>query len=147
MNISTVSEKTDLSTDTLRYYEKVGLIPPVNRTLSGLRDYGEADLQWIEYIKCMRSAGISIEQLVKYVELFQGGDKTIEARKAILREQRETLAAKIAELQQTLAMLDYKIGAFDSRILEVEHALTQMQPIVEAPRGHITAVYEDLNHD
>ena len=75
--------------DTLRYYERVGLIPPVNRNESGIRDYNELDLRRVDFIKCMRSAGLPIEVLIEYVALVQKGDKTIEARKEILIEQRE----------------------------------------------------------
>ena len=57
MTITEVSEKFDLSPDTLRYYERIGLIPPVPRTSGGLRDYREGDLRWVEFIKCMRNAG------------------------------------------------------------------------------------------
>jgi DNA-binding transcriptional MerR regulator len=73
VTIAEVAAKFDLSADTLRYYERVGLIPPVARTSSGLRDYREGDLRWVEFIKCMRSAGVSIEALVEYVALFRRG--------------------------------------------------------------------------
>lgn len=126
MHISAVSEQLDIPPDTLRYYERVGLIPPINRTPSGLRDYSEADVSWIRYIKCMRSAGMTIEQLVKYVQLIHGGDETIEARKALLREQRAILVGRIAELQQTLSILDYKIGFYESGILPAEQVLTDV---------------------
>ena len=112
MMISEVSKKYNISPDTLRYYEKIGLIPSVKRTEGGNRDYGESDLKWIEFIKCMRNAGMTVDNLVKYVRLFQQGDETIAARKEILQEQREQLLAKMAELQQTLDMLNYKIEIY-----------------------------------
>ena len=71
MTISEVGEKYGLPVDTLRYYEKVGLIPEVNRKESGIRDYTPSDCGWVEFIKCMRSAGLSIETLVEYVSLYQ----------------------------------------------------------------------------
>jgi DNA-binding transcriptional MerR regulator len=80
MTIAEVSKKFGLSPDTLRYYERIGLIPRVNRNESGIRDYTEEDCKWIEFIKCMRSAGVQVETLVEYVTLLQQGDKTIEAR-------------------------------------------------------------------
>ena len=85
MLISEASEKYDISPDTLRYYERIGLLPPVRRSPSGLRDYDENDLMWIDFIKCMRGAGLPIEQLARYVQLFPQGDATVEARKKILR--------------------------------------------------------------
>jgi DNA-binding transcriptional MerR regulator len=91
MKIGEVSEKYEISSDTLRYYERIGLLPSVNRTDSGIRDYGELDLMRVSFIKCMRSAGLPIEVLIQYFELVQRGDETIEARKEILIEQREQL--------------------------------------------------------
>lgn len=91
MTIAEVSKRFGLSPDTLRYYERIGLIPRVSRNESGIRNYTEEDCKWIEFIKCMRSAGVQVETLVEYVTLLQQGDKTIEARKQILIEQREKL--------------------------------------------------------
>ena len=73
MIIAEVSEQYNISTDTLRYYERVGLIPPVNRNGSGIRDYNELDLRRVDFIKCMRSAGLPIEVLIEYVALVQKG--------------------------------------------------------------------------
>jgi len=71
MTIKEVSEKYGLSQDTLRYYEKIGLIPRISRNGSGVRDYTEEDCRWIEFIKCMRNAGVQIEALIEYVKLFR----------------------------------------------------------------------------
>ena len=87
MKISEVSERYDISPDTLRYYERVGLIPTVNRNQSGIRDYNQTDAEWVDFFKCMRSAGLPIEVLTEYVELVQQGDYTNEARKQILINQ------------------------------------------------------------
>ena len=75
MKIAEVSERYGISSDTLRYYERIGLIPPVNRTESGIRDYSELDVRRVEFIKCMRSAGLPIEVLIEYVGLVQQGDR------------------------------------------------------------------------
>ena len=85
MKITEVSERYDISSDTLRYYERIGLIPPVNRNKGGIRDYSEIDVRRVEFIKCIRSAGLSIEVLLEYVGLVQQGDRTIEARKEFLK--------------------------------------------------------------
>lgn len=91
MTIAEVSRQFDITPDTLRYYERIGLIPPVPRTKSGIRDYDQTSCSWIEFIKCMRAAGLQIEALIEYVALFQQGDSTIGARKALLLEQRDQL--------------------------------------------------------
>jgi len=120
MKIQEVSEKYSLSADTLRYYERVGLIPPVTRTLSGIRDYSDVDMLRVEFIKCMRSAGLPIEVLIEYMALLLEGDDTIEARKDILKEQREQLLARMEEMQKTLDILDSKIQMYEGKILETE---------------------------
>ena len=81
MTIAEVSRKYEISADTLRYYERIGLVPPVPRSKSGIRDYDEASCGWVELMKCMRAAGVQIEALIEYVNLFQQGDGTIDARK------------------------------------------------------------------
>jgi DNA-binding transcriptional MerR regulator len=127
MTITKVSEQFNISPDTLRYYEKIGLIPPVKRNERGVRDYGEIDLNWIEFIKCMRGAGLSIEVLMEYVQLCMQGDKTIEARKKILKEQRERLIVKMEEMKKTLDTLDYKIEVYENKVLKKEKELMQSE--------------------
>ena len=114
MTIAETAKKYDISADTLRYYERIGLIPPVPRTKSGIRDYDETSCGWVEFIKCMRGAGLQIEALIEYVALFQQGEATVGARKAILVEQREQLAERITQMQQTLERLDTKIAHYGS---------------------------------
>lgn len=109
MTITEVSKKFNLTADTLRYYERIGLIPPVNRNKSGVRNYTEEDCRWVEFIKCMRSSGLPIEALIEYVTLYQKGDETIDARKDILIEQHKLLKEKVEEMKATVERLEYKI--------------------------------------
>jgi DNA-binding transcriptional MerR regulator len=125
MKIAEVSEQFGLSADTLRYYERVGLIPPVNRSESGIRDYNELDLRRVDFIKCMRSAGLPIEVLIEYVGLVQQGDGTIEDRKEILKHQREQLAARMEEMQKTLDLLDHKIEVYEKALFSKEHEIVE----------------------
>lgn len=127
MTIAEVSRQYGLSADTLRYYERIGLIPGVTRSKSGVRAYTEEDCRWVEFAKCMRGAGIQIEALIEYVALFQQGDATIEARKQILTEQRDQLQARIAEQQQTLDRLNAKIERYDQGLLPAEHKLMHQE--------------------
>jgi DNA-binding transcriptional MerR regulator len=126
MKIAEASEKYGISTDTLRYYERVGLIPAVNRTESGIRDYNELDLKRVEFIKCMRSAGLPVEVLIEYVSLVLQGDKTTDARKEILKEQRELLVTRMNEMQKTLELLDYKISVYEGALLKKEKEMVQI---------------------
>lgn len=127
MKIAMVSGQYNISQDTLRYYERVGLIPPVHRSASGIRDYNELDIRRIEFIKCMRRAGLSIEVLNEYMGLVALGDETIEARKEILQEQRDLLAARLQEMQKTLDLLNHKIEVYDQAILTKEKEIVHFE--------------------
>ena len=120
MRIAEVSKRYDISADTLRYYERVGLLRNVPRSESGIREYNELNCNTIEFIKCMRGAGVSIEALIEYMDLFDKGEETAAARKALLEEQRDLIAARIADLQAGLDRLNYKIANYDKIILEAE---------------------------
>ncbi len=123
MNTKEVSKQLGLSIDTLRYYERIGLIPPVNRDKNGYRNYTEQDLIWIDFIKVMRESGISVEALIEYVKLFQQGENTAKARKHILIEQREFLTEKVNKLQKVLQRLDNKIEVYEDIVLKYEKKL------------------------
>lgn len=113
MTIKEVSEKFNISQDTLRYYERVGMIPAVTRTVSGIRNYQEHDLAWVELAICMRSAGLPVEAMIEYVRLAQEGDSTIPARLQLLVDQRESLLAQKEKIDTTLSRLNYKIGRYE----------------------------------
>lgn len=116
MTIKEVSQKYNISSDTLRYYERVGMIPPVTRTAGGIRDYGEADLGWVELALCMRGAGLPVEAMIEYVRLCQQGDSTIEARMLLLKEQMETLLEQKAQIESTIKRLDFKISRYKEAV-------------------------------
>lgn len=126
MTIAEVSRTYDISADTLRYYERIGLIPPVPRTSGGIRDYDEESCGWIELMKCMRRAGVQVEALIEYVNLFQQGDAPLEARKALLIEQRDQLAARMQEMQASLDRLNLKIERYDQGLMTAEKRLQRL---------------------
>lgn len=113
MTIKEVSQKYNISQDTLRYYERIGMIPKVTRTASGIRNYQESDLNWVELVICMRSAGLPVEALIEYVELYQQGDQTFGARLELLQEQRRNLEEQQKQLQAAMNKLDYKISRYE----------------------------------
>lgn len=131
MTIAEVCKQYDISADTLRYYERIGLIPPVPRTKSGIRNYDQISCNWVELMKCMRAAGVQIEALIDYVALYQQGDQTLDARKAILVEQREQLTARMADMQRSLDRLNYKIQRYEQGLMSESHQLTR-QPAESA---------------
>ena len=125
MTIAEVSRKYGVSPDTLRYYERIGLLPPVPRNRSGIRDYDEASCGWVELMKCMRAAGVQIEALIEYVNLFQQGDETVGAREELLSEQRRQVADRMAEMQRSLDRLDEKIDRYEKGLMTGAHLKKQ----------------------
>ena len=112
MTIGEVSEKFQMTADTLRYYERIGLIPPVPRKKNGIRDFDEQACKWVGFVKCMRASGVQIEALIEYVSLLQKGTG-IERRKQILIEQRSRLQKQAETLRATIERLDYKIDHYE----------------------------------
>ena len=116
MTIKEVSEKYHISQDTLRYYERMQMIPKVHRTSGGIRDYQAEDLRWVELAICMRSAGLPIEVMIEYLRLFQEGDSTIPARLELLNEQMDALRAQKEHLEATMERLSFKIKHYEEAL-------------------------------
>ena len=113
MTIAETSKKYDLTPDTLRYYEKIELLNRVPRTPNGIRDYDENSCRRIEFIKCMRAAGVEIEILLEYMALLEKGKTTVTARKTLLEEQRIKLLEKQENINVTIERLNYKIALYE----------------------------------
>ena len=110
--INQVCKKYNLNASTLRYYEKEGLIDPVKKNKSGIREYTEEDLKRIEFIKCMRSAGLSISVLKEYIKLYNEGVKTRDLRINLLERERISLKSKIEDMEKAYEKLEYKIKLY-----------------------------------
>lgn len=124
MNIKKASDLVGLSSDTIRYYERIGLIPPIQRNSAGVRDFGEQDLAALEFVRCFRSAGVSVESLITYISLCQDGeDQNLEERRAILLDERKKLQEKLDELVSAISRLDYKIENYEKVIVAKEKSL------------------------
>jgi DNA-binding transcriptional MerR regulator len=106
MTIKEAGKKFSLSSYTLRYYEKVGLIPEIDRNKGGIRDYTDDDCKRIQFVKCMRDAGIPIEVLTEYMTLSNRDKAGLEAGKKLLIEQRERIVKRIREMQDAVVILD-----------------------------------------
>ena len=126
MTIKEVSEQYDISADTLRYYERIGLLPPVPRRPNGIRNFDAESCGWVEFIKCMRNAGVQIEALIEYIKLFHQKN-TAEARRAILVEQRARLLEQMQTLQTTVDRLSRKIENYETVLIPAEQKLRQAQ--------------------
>lgn len=120
MNITETAKKFQLTPETLRYYERIGLLPKIEKDAGGRRNYSERDLDWIRYVASLRRAGVSVEAIQSYVRLFHEGEKTREERKRILIEERDKLETRIREMRETLDYLDLKIKKYDGYIRDFE---------------------------
>lgn len=116
MTIKEVCSRFNISPDTLRYYERVGVIPEVHRTAGGIRDYTDEDIGWVETAACFRSAGMPIELLIEYVKLFREGDHTIKARCELLKEARERILSERIKIDEALEKMDYKISVYEKAV-------------------------------
>ena len=116
MTIKDVCAMYHIAPDTLRYYERVGAIPAVNRTGSGIRDYTEEDMGWVENAICMRGAGVPVDMMAEYVKLCQQGDETFPARRDLLKKAREKICKQIEKCQTELRRLAYKIERYEAAV-------------------------------
>lgn len=112
MMIKEVAEKFEITADTLRYYEKIGMIPEVTRTDSGIRNYQEDDLRWVELAICMRRAGLPVETMVEYVSLYQQGVETFDERLELLKDQMVKLIEQRENINVMIDRLDLKIKRY-----------------------------------
>ena len=112
MNIKSASDLLGISADTIRYYERVGLVPPITRTATGIRDFQNQDIEALEFIKCFRSSGVSVDSLVDYMSLYQKGDETREERLGILEEEKQKLEERLSQIQTALNRLNLKIKLY-----------------------------------
>ncbi|GAA2967338.1 MerR family transcriptional regulator [Lentilactobacillus parakefiri] len=113
MKINEVSKKFNVTSDTLRYWERVGAIPRVSRDQAGYRNYDEEDLNWVSFAICMRDAGVSVEYLIDYISLFKQGKQTVQARKDLLNEQLESVSERLAKMQASYDKLKYKVDHYE----------------------------------
>lgn len=123
MNISAVAEKYNLTASTIRYYERIGLIPEVSRDSGGIRTFDQNDLKWIDFISCMKAAGLPLDVLKRYMELVREGDKTLEERKNILIRERTELNKRVVEMEAVINKLDHKINDYEGLLLEKEQKM------------------------
>lgn len=112
--VGEMAKLLDIPASTLRYYDKEGLLPFVERTSGGIRVFRDSDFQWLHVIECMKKAGMSIKDIRRYIELSIQGDGTIDERLQMFRRQRQVLLGKIEELTHTLQMVDYKCWYYET---------------------------------
>lgn len=124
MTIKQASEITGLSIDTLRYYERIGLIPEVPRNSSGIREYDDAILSWIEFVMRFKRSGMKLEAIRDYLKLAIEGDSTKQQRKEILIEAKKELEAKQTEIRESLEIINYKLDNYEQECVRVTAEIT-----------------------
>lgn len=132
MTIREIAAKTNMSTDTLRYYEMIGLLPPVPRNAAGIRNYDEYFVNFINFIKKLKASGMSLEHIIDYIRLAEMGDATIQERKKLLAEARETLLDKINSLQLVAELADYQLRNYENLLQPETYALLNRHPASKA---------------
>ena len=124
MTIREIAAKTNMSTDTLRYYERIGLLPPVPRNAAGIRNYDEYFVNFINFIKKLKASGMSLEHIIDYIRLAEMGDATI--------QERETLLDKINSLQLVAELADYQLRNYENLLQPETYALLNRHPASKA---------------
>ena len=132
MTIREIAAKTNMSTDTLRYYGRIGLLPPVPRNAAGIRNYHEYFVNFINFIKKLKASGMSLEHIIDYIRLAEMGDATIQERKKLLAEARETLLDKINSLQLVAELADYQLRNYENLLQPETYALLNRHPASKA---------------
>ena len=132
MTIREIAAKTNMSTDTLRYYERIGLLPPVPRNAAGIRNSDEYFVNFINFIKKLKASGMSLEHIIDYIRLAEMGDATIQERKKLLAEARETLLDKINSLQLVAELADYQLRNYENLLQPETYALLNRHPASKA---------------
>ena len=132
MTIREIAAKTNMSTDTLRYYERIGLLPPVPRNAAGIRNYDEYFVNFINFIKKLKASGMSLEHIIDYIRLAEMGDATIQERKKLLAEARETLLDKINSVQLVAELADYQLRNYENLLQPETYALLNRHPASKA---------------
>ena len=112
--VGEMAKLLEVPSSTLRYYDKEGLLPFVERSSGGIRMFQETDFEWLQIISCMKKAGMSIRDIRQYIELAMQGDDTIDLRLQMFHRQRDALRAQIAEMERTLETVEYKCWFYET---------------------------------
>ena len=134
--VYTVGEMAKLlgvPSSTLRYYDKEGLLPFVERSASGIRMFHEKDYEWLQIISCLKKAGMSLKDIKQYIHLSMEGDSTIEERLELFYNQRKVLQAQMEELQKTMEVLDFKCWYYETAKEAGTVQVPQSMPLEKIP--------------
>ena len=141
--VGEMAKQLGVPASTLRYYDKEGLLPFVERSSGGIRMFQPSDFEWLQVINCMKKAGMSIQDIRQYIELALQGDSTIDQRLAMFMQQREALKARLAELRHTLLTVEYKCWYYETAKAAGSTDVPQQLPDEAVPEA-VRAVRREL---
>lgn len=134
--VGEMAKLLDIPASTLRYYDKQGLLPFVERSKSGIRMFQEKDYEWLKLIECLKKSGLTLSEIKDYISMAIRGDETIEDRLQLFLNQKEVINQKIAELQETLSVVEYKCWYYETAKKAGTVSVPQEMPLEEMPEKH-----------
>lgn len=141
--VGEMAKLLEVPASTLRYYDKEGLLPFVERSSGGIRIFRESDIEWLRVIGCMKKAGMSLRDIRHYIELAMRGDDTIDARLELFRHQREVLQQQMDELRHTMEMVDYKCWYYETAKASGTVRVPKCMDITDVP-AEFQAIRQEL---
>lgn len=145
LTIGETAERTGLTPDTLRYYERIGLISPVVRSTAGYRVYGEQELNWLETLLKLRGTGMPMRDMLTFVRLVKEGRQTAGERRALLEEHRTRMLAQAARLQDTIAFVEGKIEHYSGLIAECPPVPVRSEPAVQTAGSSSPSTADEMS--
>ncbi len=136
-SISQTAKRIGVTAYTLRYYDKEGLLPFVDRTPSGIRSFKESDFEWLAVVNCLKNTGMSIKQIKVFIDYCLEGDSTLEKRLEVFTHQKESVEKQIEELQMYKKKIDYKIWYYQTAVAAGTEAVNR--------KGQCEAEFEKMN--
>ncbi|MDO5387901.1 MAG: MerR family transcriptional regulator [Clostridia bacterium] len=137
--VGEMSKMLEIPTSTLRYYDKEGLLPFVERSKSGIRMFKEADYEWLQVINCLKKAGMSLKDIKNYIYMAMEGDKTIDERLSLFQKQKKAIEDQISELQETLNIVNFKCWYYEKAKEAGTTSVPRNMPVDEIPQEYRSA--------
>lgn len=143
--VGEIAKKLNIPPSTLRYYDKEGLLPFVERSNGGIRMFSDRDFESLSVIECLKKAGMSIKDIKQFMEWCAEGDTTIPKRLSMFRRQRERVLAQITQLQETLEILNYKEWYYETALKAGTCTIHDNMPPNEIP-ARFRTIQQKLQH-
>lgn len=131
--IGDAAKELGIPASALRYYDKEGLLPHMNRSGSGIRMFTEDDFEWVRFIERLKMSGMPIKEIKHYIDLYEQGDATLEARRELIYARKQAVERQMAELQHTLDFITYKCWFYDTAVEAGSAEVPRTMPLEGLP--------------